>query len=198
MIYNIPPRNNIGLEHSAYWDGFLNEEELNYLIYHQNWKNLESAQIGEGDGILDEKRRRTDICWLGLDQENIKLWEKLSNVAAEVNRRFFQFDLSGFYEPMQLGLYKSGDKGHYDWHTDNSVMESKTPRKLSMSISLSDPNDYQGGELQIKPFSDESITLENRKGRAWFFPSYTLHRVTPVTLGLRKSAVLWIGGPQFR
>lgn len=199
MLYPIPPRNNFGLDHSAYWDDFLCEEDLQYLIYHSNWKSLESARIGGAqENTIDENIRRTNICWLGIDQENSYIWEKISNVVAEVNRKFFQFNLSGFHEPMQLGLYKATDQGHYNWHTDNSISETKVPRKLSMAISLSDPEDYEGGELQIKPFSDEPITLENKKGRAWFFPSYMLHRVTPVTLGIRKSAVLWVGGPQFK
>ena len=63
---------------------------------------------------------------------------------------------------------------------------------------LSDPSEFEGGELQVKTCSDQISTLETKKGRAWFFPSYTLHRVTPVTKGVRRSLVLWSGGPEFR
>jgi PKHD-type hydroxylase len=199
MIYQVPPRNNFGIEHSAYWDGFLSEDDLNYLLYHPNWKSLDIAQVGSPEnGEVNSEIRKTEICWIGLEQENSYLWDKIANVVAEVNRRFFHLDLTGFYEPMQLGLYRAGEQSHYTWHTDNSVDGSKVPRKLSMALSLSDPSDYQGGELQIKPYSNEEIVLENKKGRAWFFPSYTLHRVTPVTVGVRKSLVLWVGGPQFK
>jgi PKHD-type hydroxylase len=63
---------------------------------------------------------------------------------------------------------------------------------------LSDPSEFEGGELQVKPYSDEVQTLEIKKGRAWFFPSYMLHKVTPVTKGTRRSLVLWVGGPAFK
>ena len=67
-----------------------------------------------------------------------------------------------------------------------------------MVLMLSDPSEFEGGELQIKTDSDDAITLEQKKGRAWFFPSYILHRVTPVTRGIRRSLVLWVGGPEFK
>jgi PKHD-type hydroxylase len=63
---------------------------------------------------------------------------------------------------------------------------------------LSDPKEFEGGELQIKSDSDNVKTLEQKKGRAWFFPSWTLHRVTPVVTGIRRSLVLWVGGPGFK
>jgi PKHD-type hydroxylase len=63
---------------------------------------------------------------------------------------------------------------------------------------LSDPSDFEGGEFQVKTTNDDVQTLDYVKGRAWFFPSYTLHRVAPVTKGVRRSLVLWIGGPPFR
>jgi PKHD-type hydroxylase len=63
---------------------------------------------------------------------------------------------------------------------------------------LNDPKEFKGGDFQLMVDSDTPVTVEQKKGRAWFFPSYTLHRVTPVTEGERKSLVLWIGGPAFR
>lgn len=201
MIYPIHPRNNFGKDDSAYWDGFLTDDEMKYLLYHPVWKNVDDAYVGgdmNSEGVINKQMRRTDVSWLGIDEENQPLWEKITNVISEVNRRFFQFDLTGCYEPMQLGIYKAGDNGHYDWHTDNSVNDVRIPRKLSVSISLSEPYEYEGGELQIKANTDTPIVLENIKGRAWFFPSYMLHRVTPVTMGVRKSLVLWVGGPQFK
>jgi PKHD-type hydroxylase len=119
-------------------------------------------------------------------------------VVAEVNRQYFHFDLTGFYEPMQLGVYTGDTGGHYGWHTDSSSQDSGVPRKLSMVLLLSEPSEFEGGEFQVKTTSDEAQTLELKRGRAWFFPSYTLHRVTPVTKGVRRSLVLWVGGPPFK
>ncbi len=126
------------------------------------------------------------------------IWNKLAKVVAEVNSRYFHFDLTGFYEPIQLGIYTAEDKGHYDWHVDMFISNTNAPRKLSMVLMLSDPSEFEGGELLLKSDSDEYRSLSLAKGRAWFFPSYMLHKVTPVTKGTRKTLVLWVGGPQFK
>ena len=66
-----------------------------------------------------------------------------------------------------------------------------------MSIQLTDPSEYEGGELQLK--SKNSITtVSKKKGTIIFFPSFMLHRVTPVTKGVRHSLVGWITGPPFK
>jgi len=201
MIYPIEPRNPYGKDASAYWDNFLTDDEINQILARPEWLNSQKGEIGgqtNSNGEVNAEKRTTDISWLTCTPETVQLWHKISNVVAEVNRTFFHFDLSGCYEPMQLGIYKEGDGGHYDWHTDASMTDTKTPRKLSMSLLLSDPSEFEGGDLEIKPYSDTSMKLEMVKGRAWFFPSYVLHRVTPVTKGIRRSLVLWVGGPAFK
>jgi PKHD-type hydroxylase len=62
---------------------------------------------------------------------------------------------------------------------------------------LSDNSEYEGGEFQIK-VGEKNEVLETKKGRAWFMPSYILHRVTPITKGVRKTAVVWAGGDQWK
>lgn len=199
MLYPIPPRNNAGKELMSYWEGFLSDEDINLILSQPEWDNLEDGCVGEaGKFEVKDHVRSTKISWLGPKQELMPLWDKLANTVAEVNRKFFQYDLTGFYEPMQLGVYRADDNGHYDWHIDASPMDGAAPRKLSMAMLLSDPSEFEGGEFQVKTTSDDVQTLEIKKGRAWFFPSYMLHRVTPVTKGVRKSLVLWVGGPQFK
>lgn len=200
MIYPIPPRNTPGKDFLAYWEGFLSSEDINLILSQPEWLQTEKGCVGDGFG--EEQNcsdiRVTDVAWIGMKPELAHIWEKLANVVAEVNSKFFGFKLTGFYEPMQLGIYNAGDNGHYDWHTDASPMDRHVPRKLSMAILLSDPSEFEGGEFQIKTNNDTVQTLECVKGRAWFFPSYTLHRVAPVTKGIRRSLVLWVGGPEFK
>ena len=196
MIYPIPPVNTFGKDHSAYWEGFLTDEEINYLANVNNWSNIAPAQIGSG--VTNQNIRSTKISWLELSNENKDIWNKLAKVVAEVNSRYFHFDLTGFYEPIQLGIYTAEDKGHYDWHVDMFISNTNASRKLSMVLMLSDPSEFEGGELLLKSDSDEYRSLSLAKGRAWFFPSYMLHKVTPVTKGTRKTLVLWVGGPQFK
>jgi PKHD-type hydroxylase len=200
MIYPIYARNQYGRDDMAYWDGFLSEQDINTLLALPEWHKSGNGTIGSdsGQGQLGGDVRRTNISWVGVKPEIQHIWDKISTTVAEVNRRFFNFDLSGFHEPMQLGSYHGEQKGHYDWHTDASPYDIKVPRKLSMALLLSNPSEFEGGEFQVKVGSDQAKNLEMVKGRAWFFPSYILHRVAPVTKGIRRSAVLWVGGPPFK
>jgi PKHD-type hydroxylase len=200
MIYPIPPRNIPGKDHLAYWEGFLSDEDINLLLAQPEWLHLQAGCIGGGgnQSAVDSSIRSSEIAWIGMKPELLHIWEKLANAVAEINRQFFHFDVTGFHEPMQLGLYTEDKQGHYNWHTDASPADNHTPRKLSMAMLLSDPSEFEGGEFQVKTNNDEAQTLECKRGRAWFFPSYTLHRVAPVTKGMRRSLVLWIGGPPFR
>lgn len=196
MLYPILPINNFGKDEMAHWDGFLTDAEINLILSQPEWLTTHPASVG--DGVVNKDIRKTQISWLGQKPELLPIWGKLSRVVAEVNRRYFQFDLTGFYEPMQIGIYSADSNGHYDWHIDSSITDNTVPRKLSMALSLSDPSEFEGGEFQVLTSSIEPRTLETKRGRAWFFPSYTMHRVAPVTKGIRRSLVLWVGGPPFK
>jgi PKHD-type hydroxylase len=200
LVYPIAPFNAPGKEDVCYWEDFLSDDDINYLLARPEWHDQNDAKIGAGDqGTVDKEKRRTNISWMSVDEKNRHIWEKMTNAVWSANRQFFQFDLTGCYELAQLGTYTQYDQGHYDWHTDTSLSSSNSPyRKLSMSLLLSDPSEFEGGELQVKYGSDDIKQLEQKKGRAWFFPSWTLHRVTPVTKGIRRSLVLWVGGPGFK
>lgn len=199
MIYPINPVNTFGKDHSAYWEGFLTEDDINYLLSLNNWSDTKNASIGSFTGpTVDKNIRSTKISWLELSNENKHIWDKFAQVIAEVNSRYFHLDLTGFYEAIQLGVYTAEDKGHYDWHVDMFIENKTAPRKLSMVLMLSDSSEYEGGDLLLKTDRDEPTKLDMVKGRAWFFPSYMLHKVTPITKGIRKTVVLWVGGPQFK
>lgn len=201
MFFEIPKRTTFGSSTSAFWQDFLTEEEISTVLSFPEWEEVQEGKVGyqsETEGVVNENIRRSKVSWITPSESNLFLWQKVTDVVSEVNRRHFHFDLSGCYEPMQLSVYHDTDLGCYEWHTDCSEKSSMYPRKLSMSLILSDPDEYEGGELQLKPDSDYPVTLECKKGRAIFFPSYTLHRVAPVTKGTRKSIVLWVGGPPFK
>ena len=103
-------------------------------------------------------------------------------------------------DALQYGIYSDG--GYYDWHVDIIDDSIKFPRKLSMTIWLNDPDEYEGGEFDIEvegPRKDlryDSIKLP--KGSIVVFPSSMWHRVRPVTCGVRKSLVTWFRGAPFR
>ena len=197
MIFSIEPRKKIGTTSVAYWEDFLTEEDINKILNLPEWNNLKEGRVG--NEIVNTKVRDSKINWISLTDENLEIYKKISNVMSVINSKFFDFDLTGLYETIQLSLYDGKDKGHYDWHADCGYEDyTNVPRKLSMSLLLNNPEDFEGGEFQVKADSDVSKNLELKKGRAWFFPSWVLHRVAPVTKGVRKSLVVWAGGPSFK
>jgi PKHD-type hydroxylase len=120
----------------------------------------------------------------------------MAYIARQLNGQYYRFDLYGFLEDFQYTVYLGGEAGHYDWHIDAGA-STVSPRKLSLVLQLSDPSEYEGGELQFMT-SSGITTVRKEKGFVVAFPSYTLHRVTPVTSGIRKTIVVWITGPAFR
>jgi PKHD-type hydroxylase len=199
MITPIPPRGHHSQDQYAYWEGFLTKEDIDTLLALPQWHDNQKAQIGmPNQGVVDKNIRTTDVAWFTPCEKTNHIWQKIVNTVALVNAQFFHFDLTGCYEPAQLGIYRANDGGHYNWHTDGMGSPLTTPRKLSMALMLSDPSEFEGGELQLKTDNDNAITVEQKQGRAYFFPSYTLHRVAPVTKGIRRSLVLWVGGPPFK
>ncbi len=104
------------------------------------------------------------------------------------------YDISG-HENVQYGSY--GPNGHYDWHVDIfPLCGLEKERKVSVICLMSDPSEYEGGELQIKLYQE--YTADLKKGDMIAFPSMLEHRVIPVKSGVRNSAVVWLNGPRMR
>ena len=117
------------------------------------------------------------------------------------NNQFFNYNIS-LIETLQHSVYNA-PTGHYDWHIDAMHKgQHGLTRKISFSIGLNDPNEYEGGELDIEiqgPLADQRYeTLKLSKGSIVIFKSDKWHRVRPVTSGVRKSLVTWFRGPPFR
>ena len=114
----------------------------------------------------------------------------------------WNFDLKGI-EPIQYGIYSEG--GKYDWHVDQGSkirLKGGSVRKISMTLFMNNPDEYEGGEFDLELFHPEKKpryeTFKLKKGSAIFFQSDVWHRVRPVSLGVRKSLVAWYSGPTFR
>jgi PKHD-type hydroxylase len=148
-------------------------------------------------GTTAHQIRRADIAWLDdLPQCSWAMDQMIGHVAA-ANRDHFGFALSEFGESAQVARYGAEREGHFDWHSDIGVGQWAAQRKLTIVVQLSDPGDYDGGALELR--GDSSITAAPReRGLATIFPSFMLHRVTPVTKGIRWSLTLWAHGPAFR
>ena len=136
--------------------------------------------------------RRTRVSAIAQAPEIGWFYERLVAICLSLNRDY-QFDLRDFSEAPQYLVYHHDEEAYFDWHVDQGT---EPPRKLSLTLQLTDPSLYEGGELQFN--GGNIVTAPKDRGAAIAFPSYTVHRVTPVTAGVRKAIVAWITGPSFR
>ena len=159
--------------------------------------------------------RKSDVVWM----DDTWIYREIHPYIQEANKAAgWNFDWD-FTEECQFTIYKENQ--FYDWHNDSTWEPYDTPedlnhhgkiRKLSVTISLSDESDYEGGEFEFDfrnqdKHDNEHLKLEDRfrsvpqikpKGSIVVFPSFVWHRVKPITSGTRYSLVLWNIGKPFR
>ena len=176
-----------------YWfeKGFTSEEVDKIVRESEQYSFEKATTVGDNRDLV----RKSRIKWLPYDG----IWEwvidRLSNQVQEANNSIWKFDLSCILDNIQYTEYE-GNGGHYDWHLDIGP-GGISHRKVSIVVQLSDPSEYQGGVLQIKNGTNE-FDVPLGKGNVVIFPSFLLHRVTPLTSGNRKSLVLWVGGGHYK
>lgn len=157
--------------------------------------------IGLNTDELDYKRK-SEIVWLKEPwvHRHVTPFVSRANKNAGWNFEYHR------HEPIQFTKYV--DNGHYGWHSEmddepynniNTDWSFGRIRKISITIPLVDGSEYEGGDFVIKnPFGDEIVIKEARKkGSVIVFPSFLLHKVTPVTAGTRYSLVMWTLGWPF-
>jgi PKHD-type hydroxylase len=145
--------------------------------------------------VSDASVRRADIVWVDDLPGMGWVMDRMVAVVSQANRDF-GFDVQGFDESAQVARYDAVDAAHFDWHADIGAGVAAARRKLTVVVQLSAP-DYDGGVLEVRP-SNAVMSADRTQGTASVFPSYVLHRVTPVTSGVRWSLTLWAHGPAFR
>jgi len=154
------------------------------------------AEIAGRNTENTEKLRITRVAWMERKPETAWLHARLEEVALHLNKEFYSFDLYGLVEAFQYTVYDDQEGGHFGWHVDLGGNDVE-PRKISISLQLTDPEHYKGCELEVEA-GHGCYVAERARGALIAFPSYVLHRVTPIESGIRKSLVIWISGPAFR
>lgn len=172
-------------------------------------KQLQSETGVVGSNDKDSQIRKSNISWFR-DESWIAKWvirgarDVIEDWGWEVSEP----------EPLQFTMYNAPD-GHYTWHKDTYDTRQKEitenndiynrQRKVSVVCNITDPSEYEGGELEIidptaGPDDDETriIKISKDRGNVIVFPSFLFHRVTPITRGTRYSLVCWFRGPEFR
>ena len=181
------------------WKGGVDDDTIQNIITECEHYTSNQAQIGyDNGGYLNDSTRRSEVRWIDKHDVNSKfIADLLWKYAQDANRNAFGFDITMVNE-IQYTIYKSEERGKYDWHFDTFWSNPTTyDRKLSIIIQLSDSEDYEGGDFQIDEQYPQPEGIRT-KGTVFVFPSFLHHRVTEVTKGTRKSLVAWIEGPKFR
>jgi predicted 2-oxoglutarate/Fe(II)-dependent dioxygenase YbiX len=155
--------------------------------------SIQSVDQLEG-GLAQQRRSRTrhlnpmEYSWV---------CGKLRPIVIALNRKY-RFDIFGISE-LQLAYYDAADEGFYNWHMD--IDPGQMSRKITLSMALSDPADYEGGDVEFNTGgnTDELVqTAPRSQTDLVAFPPFVLHRVTPVTRGRRYVLIAWIHGNDWR
>jgi PKHD-type hydroxylase len=151
------------------------------------FKHGQKAGVG-GNNLINKTIRDSNIQWLTPNKNTQWIYEVIEDAIHQTNR-YFDLNLTQIQD-LQFTEYDAVYNGHYGPHTDSG----NNNRQLSITIQLSDPSEYEGGEFYLYPIQKPSLLIEKKKGNAVLFRSDILHEVKPVTKGCRKSLVAWIEG----
>jgi PKHD-type hydroxylase len=173
-----------------------NPEQCRQIIASGRAQKPQEAQVGMGapGGGVDTKKRTTTISWIPF-KEMGHMYQDLNKFIQKANENHFGFGNIQITENAQFTEYPEG--GFYDWHMDCDTSMAHEPpvRKISMTLLLNDPSEFEGGDLELMSPGRTTIL---KQGHAVCFASFLNHRVAPVTKGVRQSLVVWFGGKPFR
>jgi len=180
-----------------------------------NFDNKMKDSRLQGDALNKEKRNSKNA-WIPTTH-----WVAgfLWHYVQRANRENFLYDLRNIDgESLQYTQYGEGE--FYGWHHDSAISCHYKPqsvgnhangltqdflnenveliRKLSFTLQLSDPDDYEGGNVQFIDDQGKSYFAPRQRGTIILFDSRAQHRVLKVTKGVRKSIVGWVVGPRWK
>ncbi len=155
--------------------------------------DYEAGQVTGDDST--QAHRACEVSWITpATPDSTWVFERALEVVSQANQAFYGLDLFGYTERLQLTKYTPG---HFqNWHMDFGTGRYSV-RKLTFGVQLSSPDDYEGGEFEVLAYYDP-FPFPNSQGTVVLFPSFIVHRVKPLTAGVRHSLVGWIGGPHLR
>ena len=178
----------------SWFKNFFNEKEVEQIRSLWNPDTAKEAEVNlAGKAYTRDELRKSQVMWIK-PGANDWIYNKLGEACQQVNLNRFKFDITGFQTELQLASYEG--EGFFEWHMDFGAGDISN-RKLSITVQISSPDEYEGGELQFM-INQNIVTAPKEKGTAIIFPSFALHRVTKVTSGCRKSIVGWIAGPPYK
>lgn len=191
----------------CYWKGYFSPEVCNNILdmglklKEQDGVVGNSFKGGSVGEVVNEARRSKVRFISQYDRQFEFLFDTVWKLALQSNLKWFDFHINKL-EAIQLAEYDASYLGEYKEHVDVFWVNPTNPhsqRKLSAIIQLTDPSEYDGGDLEFIGVDQHPKARDLRhQGTVTFFPSFVRHRATPVTRGRRHSLACWFEGPNFR
>jgi len=186
-----------GLNPWARMANVFTKEDCERIIELGNKLELTAGTVGSSDQnhTVNLELRSATIGWFDSSSPDyFEIYKRLSDVVERANERFWGFDLN-YLEAAQFTHYsKPGD--HQDTHMDTGYVGDHY-RKLTIVVQLSDPETYTGCDLNLQ-LAHELEPIDRDQGCVIIFPSFFLHKVTPLLTGQRYSLVSWVCGAPFK
>ncbi|NBO29596.1 hypothetical protein EB118_19695 [bacterium] len=193
----INPNNteNVQISSHFFWKNCADQSVINDFIRIGESLPEQDASIGEeSSSSVNFRTRLSKLSWIHRNEDNKSLFEFLIDKIDRINYWHYGFNLTGL-EALQYTRYPLN--GHYDFHNDILMNKTKYCRKLSIVLSLSSLDEYQGGEFNLMPNGINPTQFRFDKGDLIAFPGWVPHKVDPITKGTRITIVSWANGPKF-
>jgi len=181
-------------------------EEVDYIVDYCSRLQLGKGQLFESNP--DYSTREAFTAWIDQPSPETQwFYDRLNTTIEKHNDYCFNFELCGI-PYIQYAEYHQG--GHHDFHMDVNFDQPAPSqfdwrineyfRKLTIVILLTQPEvDFGGGEIHVNMSMERTpYDVPMGKGSVLLFPSWILHKVCPVTWGVRKTLTTWVLGPKFR
>ncbi len=182
----------LGLNNSSFFGkNMFNERflfDIDEYVSHQQLENGGTGTVENPNNSI--QLRSTKIHWMTNEKYKdslLPIYQEISSKVRRINDSIWSYNYDG-YQSFQYSEYDVGD--HFDWHIDTNQFTGKNIRKVSFSLGLSNKNEYEGGDLILKTSVEENHYKLDR-GDLIVFPSWVLHKITPITKGKRRVVVGW-------
>jgi PKHD-type hydroxylase len=171
-----------------------NDEELERIVSQMQGQPLQEAMVsGVREPRVDYDYRVCKNFKVPGDSDEFKwIYDRVFENAGKINQQHWKFDLQPKLTEMEYNEYDAENGAHFGWHSDKHDAGPRSKRRITMVIQLSRPEDYAGGELQLRTISGEPVVFSKERGATILFTGEVDHRVTMLAKGKRKSLVSWL------